>query len=213
MESADVCILSKSSSSLFSTTFLAENLIKEAFSHAGQQCQRLQGAYVEEDFFEEISAAIRERFVHMINTGEINIYTTEYQRSLPIASYASYATELISNNESFPLVLVNPFVKDFIHSASFLPTLWLLPFTNINDLKQKLEERTFYNGINIWTADPKFAEYLTINTPDSRITINKSHTEIGVFEEWGGVFPSGVGGACSWLERFSNHYQKNSTNI
>jgi acyl-CoA reductase-like NAD-dependent aldehyde dehydrogenase len=104
-------------------------------------------------------------------------------------------------------LVVNPSSEcDFILNAYFLPTLWIMPYKNEQELLKIVNNRKFYLGLNIIAKDRKFINRVVENTNFSRYTINCRHIDIKSSEGWGGNWPTGYSGYKNWLYHFSNAY-------
>jgi len=188
--------------------------LKESFIHSGQTCQRIQGIYVHNDFYNEYTQILKEEFVKFSRSRALKNYIAKNF----VAARKNLLNELLFDikkskplevirTKSLPILVINPDKKsDFVRNAYFLPVLWISPYSSKEQLVEILNLRKFFLGLNIQDSSGNFADYLITNTKFTRYTINNSHTNVRPKEGWGGSWPSGYSGYVSWVEHFSERY-------
>jgi len=188
--------------------------LKESFIHSGQTCQRIQGIYVHNDFYNKYIQILKEEFIKFSQSRTLNNYIAKNF----VAARENLLDELLFDikkskplevirTKSLPILVINPDKKsDFVRNAYFLPVLWIAPFSSKEQLVEILNSRKFFLGLNVQGNSDDFADYLITNTKFTRYTINNSHTNIRPQEGWGGSWPSGYSGYVSWVEHFSERY-------
>ncbi len=211
IETADSKIFNKNRSVIRKDVALTLN---ESFSHSGQTCQRIQGVFVQRNFYNEYVGILKEEFIKLCQSKNLNKfidnnYAIERDAMVKLLSIdvkKSKADEVVKIKR-LPLLVVNPKQdSEFIKNAYFLPVLWISPFDSEEQLIEILNSRKFLLGLNIQSHDNDFVKYVINNTKFTRYTINTSHTKIRPQEGWGGSWPSGFSGYKSWIKHFSDDY-------
>jgi len=211
IEAADSKIFNKNQLSIKDDVILT---LKESFTHSGQTCQRIQGVFVEESLYEEYIGLLKNEFVKLCKSNNLNKFISdEYvsARELMVNVLLSdidksEEDELVKIN-NLPLLVINPkHDSEFIKNAYFLPVLWVSPFSSKEELINILNTRKFLLGLNIQSNNKDFIDYIVENTKFTRYTINVPHTKIRPDEGWGGSWPSGFSGYKNWLEHFSDSF-------
>lgn len=211
IETADSKIFNKNRSAIKKDVALT---LKESLSHSGQTCQRIQGVFVQRNFYNEYVGILREEFKKLCQSKNLNkfidnnyaIERNAMVKLLSIDVEKSKADEVVKI-KTLPLLVVNPKQdSEFIENAYFLPVLWVSPFDSKEQLIEILNSRKFLLGLNIQSHDNDFVKYVINNTKFTRYTINTSHTNIRPQEGWGGSWPSGFSGYKSWIKHFSDDY-------
>ncbi len=211
IETADTKIFNKNRSAIKKDANLT---LEESFSHSGQTCQRIQGVFVQRNFYNEYIEILKEEFTKLCQSKNLNKFVDNNYAStrdvmvklLSLDVEKSEADEVIKI-KSLPLLVINPKQDgEFIKNAYFLPVLWVSPFDSKEQLIELLNSRKFLLGLNIQSHDNDFVKYIINNTKFTRYTINTSHTNIRPQEGWGGSWPSGFSGYRSWVKHFSDDY-------
>ncbi len=186
-----------------------EMTLEEAFSHAGQSCQRIHGVFIDKNNYDIYSKKFVEKFKTFCQSERIKNfisptihYDISYIDLLQAEIKDSLPREIVTNGSSeLPVLVLDPNPdSQFARSAYFLPTIWLAKYTTDDDLLKYLNTRQYHLGINIWSNDDSFTNKIIKQTNYSRYTVNTDHT-------WGGMWPSGYSGYKNWLELFSNPYR------
>ena len=211
IEAADLKIFNKNQSAIKKDVALT---LEESFSHSGQTCQRVQGIFVQECFYDEYVRILKQEFIELCQSRYLDKFiNNEYALAresminrLLLDIDKSGADEIIKI-KSLPLLVINP-KKDceFIKNAYFLPVLWISAFNSTEELVGILNQRKFFLGINIQSDESDFINHIIENTRFTRYTVNTSHTNIRPEEGWGGSWPSGFSGCRSWIDHFSDGY-------
>lgn len=211
IETADSKIFNKNRSTIKKDAVLT---LEESFSHSGQTCQRIQGIFVQRNFYNEYVEILKEEFMKLCQSKNLNKFVDNNYAStrdamvklLSLDVEKSEADEVV-RIKSLPLLVINPKQdSEFIKNAYFLPVLWVSSFDSKEQLIEILNSRKFLLGLNIQSHDNDFVKYVINNTKFTRYTINASHTNIRPQEGWGGSWPSGFSGYRSWVEHFSDDY-------
>ncbi|OHA21968.1 MAG: hypothetical protein A3C72_01055 [Candidatus Taylorbacteria bacterium RIFCSPHIGHO2_02_FULL_43_32b] len=211
IETADSKIFNKNQSAIKKDAILT---LKESFSHSGQTCQRIQGVFVQRNFYNEYIEILKEEFIKLCQSKDLNKFVDNNYASarevmvklLSIDVDKSQADEVVKI-KSLPLLVINPKQdSEFIKNAYFLPVLWISPFDSKEQLIRMLNSRKFLLGLNIQSYDDDFVKHIISNTRFTRYTVNTTHTNIRLQEGWGGSWPSGFSGYRSWIEHFSDNY-------
>ncbi|MFA5962323.1 MAG: aldehyde dehydrogenase family protein [Parcubacteria group bacterium] len=214
IETADCKVLNMKSRKDFNLERDISLTLRESFSHAGQICHRIQGVVIVGSLYHQYVDSLKKQFL-VLGGSNSQCFTEDYKIDRDYLKKAicdiedAHPEELICSNEEIgiPLLVVSP-EKDceFVKKAYFLPILWVIGFNSEKELLTFLNSRKYYLGLNIFSDDNAFVEFIIGSTKFSRYTINTAHTKIRSYEGWGGVWPSGYGGYKSWLEHFTNPY-------
>lgn len=211
VEAADIKIFDNKFSNIKKDAKLT---LRESFSHSGQTCQRIQGVVVNKDIYEKYVKTIKNEFVKLCNSGQINNFVNKKfvinrRKLLGLAMEdisKSHPSEIIKTKE-LPVLVINPKNESlFIKNAYFLPILWVAPFDSEMDLIKILQSRKFFLGLNIQSDNKKLISRILMETKFTRYTINTTHINIRLQEGWGGAWPSSFNGYKSWIEHFSNNF-------
>lgn len=212
VEGADVKVAGPGSLEGVSKGLMVRSILNEAFSHAGQTCQRIHGMYVHEKEYEEYLNMFRgdlenEKFLG--NNISIDKVFSEDHIDLLDRDIKDSDPDEVWRSPAFPAVrfVCRPSPgTSFVHNAYFLPTFWIVPYQSQKDLLGQLRNRTFRLGLNIESNNRSFIEEIIAKTNYARYTVNTSHVTIGVSEGWGGHWPTGFGGYKQWIDHYSNPY-------
>lgn len=211
VETADVKVFNKDELSIENDANLT---IEESFSHSGQTCQRIQGVFVQERFYENYLKALKQKFIKFCRSSNLQKFMADEYISARDGMIEQLYRDVEKSKPDkmiklrpVPLLIVKPDIEsEFIKNAYFLPVLWIRPFHSKEDLVGLLITRKFFLGLNIQSVDNDFIEYIKDNTHFTRYTVNTTHTNIRPDEGWGGQWPSGFCGYRSWIEYFSDKY-------
>lgn len=191
--------------------------LREAFSHSGQTCQRIQGIFIPEKDYEEYSKRMVINFNKLCSSREMVNYISpnlkiddnviksvnfEISRSVPEGVVRA------GGQLGLPLLVLNPDPKSiFVSSAYFLPIIWVAKYSTKERLFDYINSRQYHLGMNIQSDDNTFIHELVSRTNFTRYTVNTDHSRVRPEEGWGGAWPSGYSGYKSWIELFSYPYQ------
>ncbi len=211
VDTSDVKVFNKNISSIKNDTLLT---IEESFTHSGQTCQRIQGIFVHNNYYDDYLKDLKNRFLKLCDSEGLGIilskdYVSESKDMLSalLLDINKAKPNKIIRGNGLPILVINPnLASDFVKKAYFLPVLWISSFNSEEELLKILNSRRFFLGLNIQSDDKNFVNNIVNNTRFTRYTINVSHTDIRPGEGWGGSWPSGYSGYKSWLEHFSNSY-------
>jgi acyl-CoA reductase-like NAD-dependent aldehyde dehydrogenase len=190
--------------------------LREAFSHCGQSCQRIQGVFVHKDNFDSYLSKLEANFRSLCDSGEISNYIspTFVADSAVMESIDSVILESNPENvirsgspSKLPILVVNPEPDSaFVKSAYFLPMIWITKYSSTKEILSYINTRSYHLGMNIQTDSEEFKRTLVSETGFTRYTINTDHTRVREFEGWGGSWPTGYVGYRNWLDVFSYPY-------
>jgi len=211
VETADVKVFNKDDLSIENDANLT---MEESFTHSGQTCQRIQGIFVQERFYDDYLKVLKQKFTTFCRSSDLQKFIADGYISARDGMIEQLYRDVEKSkpNEMIklrpvPLLIVKPDIEsEFIKNAYFLPVLWIRPFRSKEDLVDVLNTRKFFLGLNIQSDDNYFIEYIKDNTHFTRYTVNTTHTNIRPDEGWGGYWPSGFCGYKSWIEYFSDKY-------
>ena len=191
-----------------------ESTLSQSFTHTGQTCHRISGVFVHKDSFTAYKEKIMMEFNKLTKKGmnklvaEDFVISEVYQQKLLEDISMSDPLEIIESENHLPKIVIEPDASsEFVKNAYFYPVLWLIPFSNLDQLCIHLNRRKFYLGFNIQSDDKLFIDSLIKKTRFTRYTVNALHTDVILKEGWGGRWPSGSGGYKSWIEHFSVSYK------
>lgn len=193
---------------------LIESILEQSFTHAGQSCQRIQGAYVDynnyENFQKLLKDGLRDFFINKkINKHIRPGYVVDHcqYKKLMDDIRESAPGEVFKMESDLPILVLRPDANsEFINNAYFLPVFWVKTFKTDEDLIKLINSRRFFLGLNIMSDDDVFLREVIDKTSYSRYTINMVHINIGSSEGWGGMWPTGYLGYQSWILHFVNTY-------
>lgn len=211
VESADIKIFNKKLSDIKSDVALT---LRDSFNHSGQTCQRIQGIFVNQLFYNDYLQALKQEFISLCQSERLIKFVDDNYLSDRGDLLESLLTDIkksqpdkIIKIKELPLLIIKPQLKSgFVKNAYFLPVLWILPFKSEVELIKILKSRKFFQGLNIQSYNNDFNCNIIDNTKFTRYTVNRAHTNIGAKEGWGASWPSGFSGYKSWLEHFSDGY-------
>jgi len=189
--------------------------IKDSFLHTGQNCQRIQGIFVNKKYYEKYTKLLQIEINKLIENKEIEKYIPkDYEPNNILIKIlkeqlGSDKNKIIKSDtrSGFPYLIYSPSLNgEFIKSAQFLPTLWISSYEKIDTLIDTLNSRRYKLGINISCTKKEIIEEIINSTKFSRYTTNTPHAFVRYDEGWGGVSPTGYNGYKSWIENFSYPY-------
>jgi acyl-CoA reductase-like NAD-dependent aldehyde dehydrogenase len=188
----------------------ASYLIREASSHSGQMCQRLQGVFVHESYYEQLKNTLVTQLTTLSSksfnspNAQQNELREKYEKLVAQTHGVSYTPAKLA---TMPTLVSDLGPSSLLcQSAFFLPTLWVIPYSSEETLVRIVADRPIQFGCNIWTADISLTKALSLGTRLTRITVNTNHIEIRHGEGWGGSQPTSFGGNLQWSQKFSNAY-------
>lgn len=193
---------------------LIESILEQSFTHAGQSCQRIQGAYVDHDNYENFQKLLKDGLRDLFINKKINRhirpdYVVDHRQYEKLIDNIrdSVPREVFKVEDSLPVLVLRPAANsEFINNAYFLPVFWVKTFKTDEDLIKLVNSRRFFLGLNIMSDDDAFSREVIGKTSYSRYTINTVHTNISNSEGWGGMWPTGYLGYQSWILHFVNAY-------
>jgi aldehyde dehydrogenase (NAD+) len=190
--------------------------IHDSFLHTGQSCQRIQGILVNDKYYEKYREVLKSKIVHLVKNRDIEKYIPRnFKPDKTLFDNLNKQLEGINKGKvlkfttpsGFPYLIDSPPLNgDFIKSAQFLPTLWILGYRDIEVLINILNSRKYRLGINIICENESITEKIIESTKFSRYTVNSVHAFVRYDEGWGGIPPTGYNGYKSWIENFSYPY-------
>lgn len=210
IETADFKVFSKKSPAKLALKKDAEITLTNAFFHAGQSCQRLQGIFVPERYFEQYCDELQSALPKFVHIGKTHSgkYNPASIKKLKDDILIARPISITSSATKPPLIIFKPRRNSrLVKEAYFLPTLWVLPFNSPEDLLAMLARRYYRMGLNIITDDKYFRDLLVKKTNFSRYTLHDNHVIVLPDEGWGGMWPSGFTGNRHWVEQFSNDFE------
>lgn len=191
-----------------------ENTVVDAFSHAGQSCQRIQGVFVKSKIFSKYKELLKDVLLTRYETNNLVKHIShnfklndKYKEKINKYVQKANAKEILilDKSKGFPLILIEPKTKSsFVTNAFFAPTMWVASYKSYDSLIESINDRIYRMGINISTDDNQFLENLIADTMFTRYTVNRKHTDLGTEKGWGGAWPSGYRGFRNWTDIFSN---------
>lgn len=179
-----------------------ENTLENSWSHDGKICQRICGVFVKGDIYDAYVARLK---AFVTSHGFIDSKFIPQDNELDNAIMSSEPSSILHKSDS--IVVIKP-KKDseFVRNGYFARTLWVLPFSDIDDLIEQLNSRTYFLGLNIKSSDDDFTHTVIRKTRFSRYTLNDSHYKVDKDSGWGGNWPTGSGGYKKWYEAFGNKF-------
>ena len=212
VEGADVQVIAPGTFKNTDEKLSVESTLVEAFSHAGQSCQRLHGVYVHKDeydnYLSSLSEALANEGVFGKSIAKDKVFDESYIKLLDKDIDDSKPDEIWTSPFSSSIRVISGSFPDssFVQSAYFLPTFWVLPYRDSEEVIKWLQKRRFRLGLNIQSKDKSFEEKIIKNTNYARYTVNTSHVTISASEGWGGHWPTGFRGYRQWLDIYGNPF-------
>lgn len=208
IEGADTKVILQQQEPNWSVEDDARDTLMQSMSHAGQSCQRLHGVFVPEELKERYIAALQktlteESFIaqhirpnHAISDVQLAHLESAIEAARPRAVYRA--------SQGLPIVVDSPdTTSEFVYAAFFIPTLWVIGYTDPTTVLEHLNARRYRLGLNLVGRNDIEVNTYIEKTRFSRYTVNSSHIDIRPGEGWGGLNPTGFHGYQSWIEHFS----------
>lgn len=191
-----------------------ESTLAQSFTHAGQTCQRISGIFVHDGNFVAYKERLADVFKDMMKSRiekmvpKDFVVNKTYEDKILTDISASNPLMVIKSETGLPKVVVGPDTSsEFVKNGYFYPILWLVPFSDSEQLCEELNARNFFLGVNVHSDDRIFVDSVLNKTRFTRFTVNTTHSDVRLGEGWGGRWPSGSGGYKNWLEHFSVPYK------
>jgi acyl-CoA reductase-like NAD-dependent aldehyde dehydrogenase len=182
-----------------------KSTIISSFEHDGKICQRICGTYINSEIYDNY----REHLIDYLSSNSFekiskDILSAEVELEKDIIE--SNPVTIYRNKDEFVVISPNE-NSNYVKKGYFNKSLWIIKYSDKENLIETLKKRNFYLGLNIISKNNKFIKSIIDETNFSRYTLNSNHCDISNDTGWGGNWPSGVGGYKTWYETFSNKYQ------
>lgn len=165
-------------------------------------CDAIRGILVHESQYQAIRELLQERIAELVvadpassksDLGALLKGTEGQQLSGVIATAQPQLVELTSDS------------AEFVSEPLFAPIAWIKPVTGaeaaLNFYKQHNQHGLAFS---IFSSVDSTSKLLTEEIQAARININVNPVNVDIFSPWGGIRQSGLNGAATWIEYFSN---------
>lgn len=208
IEGVDTKVLLPEQSTEWSIENDARDTLRQSMSHAGQSCQRIHGVFVPQTFKGEYVAALQAaledeallrqhvRENHTVSDAQQAYLEDLIEKAQPQAVHRAVKKLAVVIDAPEP-------ASELVLAAFFMPTLWVIGYSDLDEVLEQLNARRYRLGLNIvGDSEGAIAAFIE-KTRFSRYTVNTSHIEIRPGEGWGGLSPTGFHGYQNWIEHFS----------